>query len=34
LHERALEHLDHLLAVSVRRPQAAPAAHACRYLVT
>jgi len=34
LHERGLEHLDHLLAVGVRRPQVAPAARACRYLVT
>jgi len=34
LHERGLEHLNHLLAVSVRGPQATAAAHACRYLVT
>jgi hypothetical protein len=34
MHERGLEHLDHLLAVGVRRPQAATAARTCCYLVT
>ena len=34
LHKRGLERLDHLLAIGVRRPQAAAASRACRYLVT
>jgi len=34
LHERGLEHSDHLLTVGVRRPQAAMAARACRDLVS
>ncbi len=34
LHEGGLEHLDHLLAVGVGRPQAAMAARARRYLVS
>jgi hypothetical protein len=34
LHERNLEHVDHLLAVGVRRPQTATAACACCYLVS
>jgi hypothetical protein len=33
LHERGLEHVDHLLAVGVRGPQVAVASRARRYLV-
>jgi hypothetical protein len=34
LHERGFEHIDHLLAVGVRRPQVAAASRACCYLVS